>query len=72
MMPNAIWYGRKNLDTRFSYERLKRQKALSITWNASRGNDTRNYFWKHIWDFHRIGRRKFCVTFSIAEAKRIY
>lgn len=28
--------GHKNLDTRFSYERLKRQKALSITWNASR------------------------------------
>lgn len=26
----------KNLDTRFSYERLKRQKAISITWNASR------------------------------------
>lgn len=23
--------GHKNLDTRFSYERLKRQKALSIT-----------------------------------------
>lgn len=62
--------GRKNLDTRFSYERLKRQKALSITWNASReiiSEGTSETF--IVSDFYR---RKPCITFSIAEAKRVY